>query len=556
MDDHATRNGARFPGNPEPHYEGRLELTWTNKHLRLLAHDDGSYEWTEPSDYRVAEVRLLHDIAAVGTAGKHRAADNLLIRGDALHALTSLAKLPEFASDYHGKVKLAYLDPPFNTRRSFLHYDDNLAHSVWLTMMRDRLVQVKELLAPDGSVYVHCDASEGHYLKAVMDEVFTRANFRNEIVWKRTSAHSDAKTWSQVTDSILFYTNSAPFTWEPPYTEHNEVYLASKYRFTDSDGRSYRLGDLNSPNPRPNLMYTWKGFPSPKFGWRYSRETMARLDTEGRIWYPDDKSKRPQLKRYLDESKGRLMDNLWTDIPPVNPQAKENTRFDTQKPEKLLARIIDASSEPGDIVLDCFAGSGTTAAVAHKMGRRWVMVERQAETIERFALPRVTKLTQGADAKGADLFDWPGGGGFRLLDVAPSMFQADGGLVVLADWMTNGALAEATAAQLGFACTPEPPFTGRKGMSRLAVIDGVVNEAVVQLVVRALPEGERVVICGTGLDPQARATLSALRPGSKLRKIPVALLPDYRFAHQRLSGRAELTSVPADGQRTEMKAAG
>src|SRR5437764_7276 len=145
-----------------PHYTGRLELTWTNKQLCLLAHDDGSYEWIKPTDYRVAEVRLLHDVNTVGAVGKRRAADNVLIRGDALHALTSLAKLPEFASEYLGKVKLAYIDPPFNTQQSFLHYDDALEHSVWLTMMRDRLLQIRELLSPDGSVWVHLDQSEVH----------------------------------------------------------------------------------------------------------------------------------------------------------------------------------------------------------------------------------------------------------------------------------------------------------------------------------------------------------------------------------------------------------
>jgi hypothetical protein len=150
-------------------YEGRLELTWTNKHLRLLAHDDGSYEWVPPSDYRVAEVRLLDDVATVGDIGEDRARDNLLIRGDALNALRSLAGLPEFAREYLGKVKLAYLDPPFNTQQSFLHYDDALEHSVWLTMMRDRLLQIRELLAPDGSVWVHLDDAEQASCRVMMD---------------------------------------------------------------------------------------------------------------------------------------------------------------------------------------------------------------------------------------------------------------------------------------------------------------------------------------------------------------------------------------------------
>ena len=170
-----------------PTYEGRLELTWTNKHLRLLAHDDGRYEWVPPADYRVAEVRLLHDAGTVGDVHppEERAQDNLLIRGDALNALTSLIELPEFAREYVGKVKLAYLDPPFNTQQSFLQYDDALEHSVWLTMMRDRFVQIKTLLSEDGSVWVHCDDSEQAYLKVMMDEVFGRENHAGTIIWQK-----------------------------------------------------------------------------------------------------------------------------------------------------------------------------------------------------------------------------------------------------------------------------------------------------------------------------------------------------------------------------------
>src|SRR5882762_3273788 len=153
-------------------YEDRLEPTWTNKHLRLLAQEDGKYEWLSPPDYRVAEVRILHDVATVGNVGKRRAPENLLIRGDALNALNSLTKLPEFAREHLGKVKLAYLDPPFNTQQSFMHYDDALEHSVWLTMIRDRLLQIRDLMAPNGSVWLHLDDSEVHRARAVMDEVF------------------------------------------------------------------------------------------------------------------------------------------------------------------------------------------------------------------------------------------------------------------------------------------------------------------------------------------------------------------------------------------------
>src|SRR5207253_7261869 len=148
----------------------------------------GSYEWVNPADYRVAEVRLLHDVTTVGEIGKRRAADNLLIRGDALNALISLARLPEFSREYLGKVQLAYLDPPFNTQQSFLHYDDALEHSVWLTMMRDRLSQVRDLLSSDGSVWVHLDDSEMAYCRVLMDELFGRENFVASVIWEKTDS--------------------------------------------------------------------------------------------------------------------------------------------------------------------------------------------------------------------------------------------------------------------------------------------------------------------------------------------------------------------------------
>ena len=185
------------------------------------------------------------------------------------------------------------------------------------------------------------------------------------------------------------------------------------------------------------------------------------------------------------------------------------------------------------MVLDCFLGSGTTSAVAQKMGRRWIGIERDATTIETYALPRLRQVVAGEDPGGitGDV-GWEGGGGFRVLQVAQSMFDSDAGLVFLADRLTNGRLAEATAAQLGFEYEIDPPFAGRKGRSRLAVIDGVVNEAVVRLVVSALGENERVVVCGTGIDLDARPVLRELRPGSTLRKIPAALLDEYRSARQ------------------------
>ena len=189
--------------SPKP--VGRLELTWTNKHLRLLAHEDGSYEWVEPSDHRVAEVRLLRDAGRVGDEDEGDGPENLLIRGDALHSLLSLSALPEYQEKYAGKVRLVYIDPPFNTQQSFLQYDDALEHSVWLTMMRDRLLQTRDLLSIDGSVWVHLDDSESAYARVLLDEILGRDNFVASIVWKKTHTRENRTDISVSHDYIHVY---------------------------------------------------------------------------------------------------------------------------------------------------------------------------------------------------------------------------------------------------------------------------------------------------------------------------------------------------------------
>jgi len=538
-----------------PEYEGRLELTWTNKDRRLLAHEDGAYEWVPSSDYRVAEVRLMHDVTTVGHVGRTRAADNLLIRGDALNALTSLARLPEFATKYLGAVKVCYIDPPFNTQQSFLHYDDALEHSVWLTMMRDRLLQIRDLLAPDGAVWLHLDDAEVHRARSVLDEVFGPQNYVATVIWEKvTSARNDAKLFSTDQDYLLVYAKDAEL-FRPNKEAHSEE-SDKAYTNPDSDPRGrWREVDYKGPKTaeeRPNLFYPLvhprtgdEVWPRRERVWAYGREEHERHLRENLLWWGKTNNyKFPKLKRFLSDrsTDGTPPRTLWTgDEVDTSRRAKDEIKklfsgeipFATPKPERLLARVLRIGSNPGDIVLDCFLGSGTTAAVAHKMGRRWVGIECSAETVEAFALPRLSKVVNGDDPGGiTKVVDWNGGGGFRLMDVSPSMFESDAGIVFLADWMTNGKLAEATAAQLGYDYETDPPFCGRKGRTRLVVIDGVVNESVVRLVVPVLGEKERVVLCGTGIDPDARPILRELRPGSTLRKVPAALLDEYRSARQ------------------------
>jgi len=263
--------------------------------------------------------------------------------------------------------------------RGFLGENDMMAY---LAMMAVRLIELHRVLKPTGSLYLHCDPTASHYLKILLDAVFGKGNYQNEINWKRTTTHSDSKTWSRVSDIILFYTKGKNFAWNTPREAHSEAYLATKYRHDDNDGRGlYRLDNMTSPNPRPNMMYEWKGHATPPKGWRYSLETMTKLDSEGRIWYPSTKSgehdttKRPQLKRYLNEMEGGVMGTVWTDIPPLNSQAQERLGYPTQKPVALLERILSASSNPGDLVLDPFCGCGTTVHAAEKLGRQWIGID-------------------------------------------------------------------------------------------------------------------------------------------------------------------------------------
>jgi len=303
---------------------------------------------------------------------------NKIFWGDNLQVMSHLLR------EFRGQFKLIYIDPPFDSKADYKkrvqlrgsrvegtqssfeekQYSDIWNNDEYLQFVFERLILLRELLADDGSIYVHCDASRGHYLKCILDEVFGPTNFRNEVVWKRTAARADSSTYNHVHDTIFFYSKSSEFTWNRQFTGHSESYLGAKYARSDAAGRPYRLDNMTSPNPRPNMTYEWRGFAPPANGWRYSREKMAELHEQGRIWYPDDTSKRPQLIRYLDESDGRPLDSVWTDIHPVNSQASDRLDYPTQKPIELLNRIIASSSDPGDLVLDTFMGSGTTLASA------------------------------------------------------------------------------------------------------------------------------------------------------------------------------------------------
>lgn len=257
--------------------------------------------------------------------------------------------------------------------RQFLGRSDMLAY---LVMMTPRLVELRRVLKPTGSLYLHCDPTAGHYLRLLLDSTFGKEHFRREIIWKRTSSHNDVRrNYGATADNVLFYTKGDDYTFHTQYVPYSEEYLNSFYRYTDENGRRYRLNNLRSPSPRPNLTYEYKGYQPHRNGWAISLERMEQLDAEGRLHFPESKEGRISSKLYLDEMPGVPMENVWTDIPPIGSRARERLGYPTQKPQALLERIITVSSNPGDVVLDPFCGCGTAVAAAEKLGRQWLGID-------------------------------------------------------------------------------------------------------------------------------------------------------------------------------------
>ncbi|MBV9657023.1 MAG: restriction endonuclease [Verrucomicrobia bacterium] len=263
--------------------------------------------------------------------------------------------------------------------RSFLGQNDMMAY---LTMMANRLVELHRVLKPTGSLYLHCDPTASHYLKIVLDGVFGKENFRNEITWKRrvgmSSAVHESNRFGIITDTILFYAKSDEALFHPQYNRDSsdyQEYIRERFTMVDKDGRRYQATSLVNPAYRPNLIYEYKGYKPPKNGWMITKEKMEQWDKENRLYFPENKEGRIRRKSYADELRGRPVQNLWADIPEINSQAEERLGYPTQKPLALLERIIEASSDEGDLVLDPFCGCGTAVHAAENLNRQWIGID-------------------------------------------------------------------------------------------------------------------------------------------------------------------------------------
>ena len=249
----------------------------------------------------------------------------------------------------------------------------------YLAMMAVRLLELRRVLKPTGSIYLHCDPTASHYLKILLDAIFGATNFRNEIIWKRKAGRGETNNaairFGVSHDVLLFYAKSDSTLFNRQSRENNPNYIETKFTHTEADGRRYQLDNLTSPSYRPNLIYEYKGYLPPEKGWAVSLDRMKEMDAQNRLYFPKEKDKRIRRKRYLDELEGETVDTFWDDISPINSQAQERLGYPTQKPQALLERIIAASSNEGDIVLDPFCGCGTSIHAAQKLKRHWIGID-------------------------------------------------------------------------------------------------------------------------------------------------------------------------------------
>ncbi len=438
----------------------KLELTWVGK-----------------EDRPRLEPRVLIDVpdlshAAPSAQGAPGITDNLLVQGDNLLALKALE------AEYAGRVKCVFIDPPYNTGSAFEHYDDGLEHSIWLSMMRDRLEVIRNLLSPDGSLWVTLDDNEAHYFKVMADEVFGRGNFVGNITWEKAdSPRMDAVFLSVRHDNLLVYAKDLAKTcWNRIPVED----AAPHYDKVDVQGRKYYLkplramgGQGDSRKARPTLYYAMTSpdgediYPVRQDGtdgaWRWSEEK-AKKDAERIDWIKGRSGWTPYYRVIADLDAGRPVETIWThsetgsnrtskaEIKALFP---DTVPFDTPKPERLLSRIITIATNPGDLVLDSFAGSGTTGAVAHKMGRKWIMVEI-GDHARTHIVPRLRKVIDGADAGGVTAATgWQGGGGFRFCTLGPSLITRDKwGREVISAAYDGPLLAQALCKIKGFRYAP------------------------------------------------------------------------------------------------------
>lgn len=512
----------------------KLELTWIGKEKRPKL-----------------EPRILLEEPAKSYHAKQRVTDNdlfdnRLIFGDNLLALKALEQ------EFTGKVKCVFIDPPYNTGSAFTHYDDGLEHSIWLGLMRDRLEMIRHLLADDGSIWVSIDDNEMAYLKILMDEVFGRENFITSISWQKVyTSKNSAKFFSAMHDYILVYTKNKE-SWSINQLQREEKQNKA-YKNPDNDPRGpWKATPLHARNFYSQGSYTVTSpsgnsfSPPPGRYWAISQESFGKLQAENRIWWGKDGTGTPNKKSFLTEVKqGVTPSSMWFyDEAGHNAEAKNEINalslnedvFITPKPEKLIKQVLTIATNPGDLVLDSFAGSGTTGAVAHKMGRRWIMVEL-GEHCHTHVIPRLKKVIDGEDKGGiSETVGWQGGGGFRYYRLAPSLLEKDR----WGNWIINreynaAQLAEALCKLEGFTYAPSEILWWQHGHSSERDFICVTTQNLSAERLQGLADevgGERsLLICCAAFHGISAEQAAERWPNLTLKKIPKMVLARCEWGH-------------------------
>lgn len=498
--------------------KGKLELTWVGKY-----------------DEKEIEPRILVEDKSKSYGDPD--SENMLIHGDNLIALKALEQ------DYVGKIKCIYIDPPYNTGSAFEHYDDNLEQSTWLSLMRDRLKLLYNLLSDDGTIWISIDADESHYLKVLCDEIFQRRNFIDEIVWQRSFAPINLKkTLSRAHDVILVYAknNGADFELNKlPRTEGANA----RYKNPDNDPRGvWTSGDL-SVGPRiAEKVYpitTPSGrivYPPEGYCWRLTKDRFEEYVNDNRIWFGPEGNNTPRIKRFLTDVKAGITPMTWWTREEVgdNQEAKKEIKalnfdsvFDTPKSERLIERVITIGSNPGDIVLDSFLGSGTTAAVAHKMGRKWIGIELgdHAYTHCKVRMDKVIDGEQGGISKSVN---WKGGGGYKFYELAPSLLVPNPKLPTIKQInpeYTFEMMCEAICKLEGFKYKPDGKFHGKSSEQRfIHITKEFVNGEYINSLLANLGEEQSLLVYGMKIQSGLRLPDNII-----VKKIPKDLLDKCTF---------------------------
>lgn len=481
----------------------RLELTWIGKEKRPRLEPRILLEEPEFSHHAPFR-RSDHDIY-----------DNKLIYGDNLLALKALEQ------DYTGKVKCVFIDPPYNTGSAFEHYDDGIEHSIWLGLMRDRLEILKRLLSEDGSIWITIDDNEVHYLKVLCDELFGRANFIASNVWQKRYSRENREAIGDAHDYVLVYAkNSLNFK-----SARNKIPISEEqakiYKNPNSHPRGrWRPIPMTAQGYRPNQMYeiTAPGgavhIPPQGRCWSTIEPEFKKLLEGGRIYFGKDNNSQPNIIRFLDEVEGMVPWTWWPheEVGHTDEAKKEmhylfgkDDSFATPKPERLIQRILHIATNPGDLVLDSFAGSGTTGAVAQKMGRRWIMIEL-GEHAHTHIVPRLKKVVDGEDQGGiSKAVGWTGGGGFRYYRLAPSLLEKDKwGRWVISKKYNAAMLSEAVCKFMGFHYEPSDTAWWIHGRANESAYIYVTTQSIDQVTMEALseevgPERSLLICCGAFL---------------------------------------------------------